>query len=220
MAVDKKDYLKDMMEKLRKVWPDNESMTVVCHGHSIPCGYMADNVTRPFDAYPHLFHTALAERFPHSVINVMVTATGGENSLSGAKRFKRDVLTHRPYLVTIDYGRNDMFLSEEQMRGAWTDMTTDALDAGCKVLLLTPAPDSGAVYYEENERRLTDAKMTDIIRETAERFQVGLADVHGTFERLFAQGHKRSEYAASVNHPNRRGHEIIADCMMEWVPYV
>lgn len=62
--------------------------------------------------------------------------------------------------------------------------------------------------------------MADIIRETAERFQVGLADVHGTFERLFAQGHKRSEYAASVNHPNRRGHEIIADCMMEWVPYV
>ena len=184
MAADKKDYLKDMMEKLRKVWPDNESMTVVCHGHSIPCGYMADNVTRPFDAYPHLFHTALAERFPHSVINVMVTATGGENSLSGAKRFKRDVLTHRPYLVTIDYGRNDMFLTEEEMRGAWTDMTTDAVDSGCKVL------------------------------------QVGLADVHGTFERLFAQGHKRSEYAASVNHPNRRGHEIIADCMMEWVPYV
>ena len=127
MAADKKDYMKDMMEKLRKVWPDNESMTVVCHGHSIPCGYMADNVTRPFDAYPHLFHTALAERFPHSVINVTVTATGGENSLSGAKRFKRDVLTHRPYLVTIDYGRNDMFLTEEQMRGAWTDMTTDAV---------------------------------------------------------------------------------------------
>ena len=162
----------------------------------------------------------LAERFPHSVINVTVTATGGENSLSGAKRVKRDVLTHRPYLVTIDYGRNDMFLTEEQMRGAWTDMTTDALDAGCKVLLLTPAPDSGAVYYEENERKLTDAKMADIIREAAERFQVGLADVHGTFERLFAQGHKRSEYAASINHPNRRGHEIIADCMMEWVPYV
>lgn len=220
MTADKKDYLKDMAEKLRKVWPDNESLTVVCHGHSIPCGYMADNVTRPFDAYPHLFHAALAERFPHSVINVTVTATGGENSLSGAKRFKRDVLTHRPYLVTIDYGRNDMFLSEEQMRVAWRDMTKEALDAGCKVLLLTPAPDSGAVYYEENERRLTDAKMAEIIRETAERFQVGLADVHGTFERLFAQGHNRSEYAASVNHPNRRGHEIIADCMMEWVPYV
>lgn len=220
MAADKKDYLKELAEKLKKVWPDNESIMVACHGHSIPCGYMADNVTSPFDAYPHLFHAALAERFPHSVINVAVTAKGGENSLSGAKRFERDVLSHHPYLVTIDYGRNDMFLTGEQMRGAWQDMTQKALDAGCKVLLLTPAPDSGAVYYAESERQLKDAEMSEIICETAERFCVGLAEVHGTFERLFNQGHKRSEYAASVNHPNRRGHEIIADCMMEWIPYV
>lgn len=220
MAADKKTYLEDFARKLQKVWPDNESVTVACHGHSIPCGYTAENITRPFDAYPHLFHAGLSERFPHSVINVIVTAKGGENSVSGARRFERDVLSHRPYLVTIDYGRNDMFLTAAQMRGAWRDMTEKALEAGCKVLLLTPAPDSGAVYYEENERLLTDMEMSEIIHETAERFSVGLANVHETFERLFAQGHTRSEYAASVNHPGRRGHETIADCMLEWVPYV
>lgn len=220
MAADKKVYLEELAGKLQKVWPDNESVTVVCHGHSIPCGYMADNVTRPFDAYPHLFHVGLAERFPHCVVNVIVTAVGGENSVSGVRRFERDVLCHRPYLVTIDYGRNDMFLTGAQMRGAWREMTEQALDAGCKVLLLTPAPDSGAVYYEENARLLTDGEMAEIIRETAEQFHVGLADVHETFEGLFARGHRRSEYAASVNHPGRRGHEIIADCMLEWVPYI
>jgi hypothetical protein len=49
----------------------------------------------------------LAERFPHAVINVIVTAIGGENSESGAERFDRDVLSHRPDLVTIDYALND-----------------------------------------------------------------------------------------------------------------
>ena len=55
MAADKKTYLEDFARKLQKVWPDNESVTVACHGHSIPCGYTAENITRPFDAYPHLF---------------------------------------------------------------------------------------------------------------------------------------------------------------------
>lgn len=60
--------------------------------------------------------------------------------------------------------------------------------------------------------------MADIICDLAEKYGTGLADTHAVFERLFQSGHQRSEYAASVNHPNRRGHEVIADCLMEWIP--
>ena len=112
MVADKKTYLKKEVQELQRIWPENQMFHIVCHGHSIPCGYMAENVTRPFDAYPHLLHEKLSERFPHSVINVTVTAIGGENAVSGAKRFQKDVLRLEPDLITIDYGRNDMFLTE------------------------------------------------------------------------------------------------------------
>ena len=218
MIADQNKYLEEEVYGLQKIWPDNTTFTIACHGHSIPCGYMEANVTRPFDAYPHLFYRRLSERFPHSVINMIVTATGGENSVSGAKRFQRDVLSHRPDLVTIDYGRNDMFLTETEMRDSWTRMIEEAQRAEVKIILITPAADSGEQYYEPDKRKLSDSAMADIICNLAEKYGTGLADTHAVFERLFQSGHQRSEYAASVNHPNRRGHEVIADCLMEWIP--
>lgn len=220
MIAERNRYLKDEVEKLQKIWPDNRSMTIVCHGHSIPCGYMAQNVTQPFDAYPHILHQELANRFPHSVINVIVSAVGGENCVSGARRFQRDVLDHHPDIITIDYGRNDMFLTADEVRASWSQMIREAKTAGAKVLLISPAADSGSIYYEPSRRKLTDQELTEVISELAVEYEVGFADAHSAFEQLFAMGHTRWEYAASVNHPNRRGHEVIVKTLMEWFPYV
>ena len=116
------------------------------------------------------FMRSFRRRFPHSVINVTVTAIGGENAASGAKRFQKDVLRLEPDLITIDYGRNDMFLTEEEMRMAWESMIRAAHQKNIKVLLITPAADSGAIDYEPEKRKLTDQQMAEIIRELAEEF--------------------------------------------------
>jgi len=79
------------------------SATAQCPGrlfHKTP-------VVDTFNAYPHLLHLGLKERFPFAVINVAVTAIGGENSESGAARFERDVLNRKPDVITIDYALND-----------------------------------------------------------------------------------------------------------------
>ena len=57
---------------------------MVAHGHSVPAGYFKTPVVQTFDAYPHLPHKALNERYAHAVINVIVTVMGGEDSVSGA----------------------------------------------------------------------------------------------------------------------------------------
>lgn len=219
MIADKCTYLQEEVKILEKVWPDNRKMNIVCHGHSIPCGYMAGNVTKPFDAYPHLLHQKLAERFPHSVINVIVTAKGGENSLEGSLRFQEDVLCHRPEIITIDYGRNDMLLEKHQMESSWSVMIEKALHTKCKIILITPAPDCGDIYYEEKARKMDDEAIAGIIRDLSKRYGVGLADVKQIFDMKFDKGHCRSEYMASVNHPNRAGHEIIAECLIDWFPF-
>ncbi len=212
-------YLEEINLELKKIWPDNRRITVVCHGHSIPCGYMAENVVRPMDAYPQLLLGKLADRFPHAVCSVVTTAIGGENSVSGAKRFREDVLSLKPDVVTIDYGRNDMFVSKEDMIASWESMIKAAKASNVKVILITPAIDCGLVYYDEAKRKLSDDDMSDIIRKLAKKYGVALADAHGRFETLLKNGHTRTEYTASLNHINRNGHEVVAEEILEHFGY-
>src|SRR5215468_2820162 len=69
--------------EMRKNWPTNRTINIVCHGHSVPAGYAQTPVVDTFNAYPHLLHLGLKERFPTAVINVIVTAIGGETSEGG-----------------------------------------------------------------------------------------------------------------------------------------
>ena len=100
-------YLADTVRHLRKHWPDNRTVNIVCHGHSVPAGYFATPVVDTLNAYPHLVQVGLKHRFPFAVTNVVVTAIGGEDSEAGAARLVEQVLTHRPDVLTLDYGLND-----------------------------------------------------------------------------------------------------------------
>jgi hypothetical protein len=82
-------YLAAVSALLARDWPTNRTVNIVCHGHSVVAGYFETPVVETFNAYPHLLHRGLNERFPHAVINVIVTAIGGENSEQGAQRFER-----------------------------------------------------------------------------------------------------------------------------------
>ena len=79
----------DAWRELEKTWPDNRTVTVVCHGHSVPAGYFATPIVDSVNAYPHVLFTKLKKRYPNAVVNVIVTAIGGENAVSGAARFHR-----------------------------------------------------------------------------------------------------------------------------------
>ena len=87
------NYLDDLLNTMAKRWPDNRTVTIVCHGHSVPSGYFATPFVDPFSAYPHLLHRMIKERFPYAVVNVIVTAIGGENAVSGAARDGRNSST-------------------------------------------------------------------------------------------------------------------------------
>ena len=86
---DPSTYLADLLGILRTHWPENRTVNIVCHGHSVPAGYFATPMVDSMNAYPHLLHVGLKQRFPFAVINVIVTAIGGENSESGAQNGER-----------------------------------------------------------------------------------------------------------------------------------
>src|ERR1700759_4096930 len=73
-------YLRDVREALEKKWPANRTINLVFHGHSVPAGYFRTPDVRTFEAYPCLVGVGLKKLYPYAVINIIVTAIGGENS--------------------------------------------------------------------------------------------------------------------------------------------
>ena len=183
-------------------WPDNRTVNIVAHGHSVPAGYFITQTVRSFDAYPSLLHRRLSERFPFAVINVIVTAIGGENSEQGAARFA-DVLRHRPDVVLIDYGLNDRGIGLERARAAWLSMIRSARSANAEVIVLTPTPDLNAGPSDSLQQH------ADQIRTLARELDVLLIDSRA----IFSQSGEETALMAQANHPNRRGHELIAGAL-------
>ena len=167
------------------------------------------------EAYPNLLRVGLAAKYPHAVINVIVSAVGGENSEQGAARFKRDVLPLKPDVVTIDYGLNDRGIGLESSRRAWTKLIELALAYKIKVVLVTPTADSREDTLDLSAPLNQHAKQ---IRELAVAYQVGLADSTKRFQEHLYAGGKLSDIMAQVNHPNRRGHELVARELLNWFP--
>ncbi len=220
MLPDTASYLRQEANELCKVWPENRTTNMVCHGHSIPCGYTSNHVVRMKDAYPHLIQNTLWNRYPMAVINVIVSGIGGEASLKGAKRFEADVLNHKPDIITIDYGRNDMFHPVKEVEKAWRLMIEKALNNKAKIILVTPAPDCGQLYYDIEKKQSTDEELAEMIRGLAGEYEVGIADASKAFYQKLAVGDSLlSDYLISVNHLNRAGHEIIAKQVLQWFPY-
>ena len=109
-------YLAELRRELEKEWPDHRRVKIVCHGHSVPAGFFDTPRVDSVNAYPHRLFVKLTERYPNALLNVIVTAFGGEHAVLGAERFERDVLSLRPDVVTIDYALNDRGLGLEAAR--------------------------------------------------------------------------------------------------------
>lgn len=203
------DYLDPILCELAAQWPKNRTVNIVCHGHSVPAGYFATPYVNTFSAYPHLLHRLIKERFPFAVANVIVTAIGGENSLSGAKRFERDVLSLRPDVLTIDYSLNDRSVGLDAARGAWEKMITAALECNVKVILCTPTWDDH--YYLQDEKWHELSRHAEQVRALADSYSVGLADFFEVFEKNVEKPSDLSKYLSHVNHPSEAGHKLCAE---------
>ena len=198
--------------ELSKKWSGNRTVNIVFHGHSVPAGYHKTPDVRPFESYPHLVHVGLKGKFPHAVLNVIVTAIGGEASPAGAARFSRDVLPHRPDLVLIDYALNDRRVPEEQVEASWLSMIRAAKEAGVPVVLITPTGDATADMANPADPL---SQRAALIRKLAAAEKVILADVSAAWVAELAKGTPQSEILSQVNHPNLRGHQLAADAIIK-----
>lgn len=207
------DYLQDIKIELKKQWPDNKRIHLVFHGHSVPAGYFKTPQVNLLAAYPHLVYQEIAEHYPYAVINVITTAIGGENSISGAGRFEKEVLNHCPDVLFIDYALNDRGIGIEASEKAWRNMIEKSLSLGIKIILLTPTPD----WSESILSPLAPlAEYSEMIRKLATEYKIGLVDSYALFKEKVQEGEELKDYMSQVNHLNEKGHKVVAEAIMKW----
>ena len=206
-------YLENLKAEMQVQWPKNRTINIIFHGHSVPSGYFKTPTVNSLASYPYLVLKKIKELYPYTVINVIHTSIGGENAEMGALRFDSDVLIHKPDLIFIDYGLNDRYIGLERAYKAWDLMIKKSIEKGIKVILLTPSPDTRENLIDsQNELN----KHTEQIRTLAAKNHIGLADTYNAFSFLYANKTELDQYMAQINHPNEKGHELIATEIMKW----
>ena len=213
LLADPSNYLTDIKTELKKEWPKNRTINLVFHGHSVPAGYFKTPLVNTFDSYPLQVLKMVKEKYPFAVINIINTSIGGENSLSGEKRFDSTVLNHQPDVLFIDYALNDRSAGLEKAAKAWSTMIEKALKKNIKVILLTPSPDQRIDILSPNNELEKHALQ---IKALAKKYDVGLIDSYEEFRNKVLSGEPITNYMSQVNHPNQQGHLLIANKIAEF----
>ena len=207
------NYLTEIKKELKKEIPNNRTINLVFHGHSVPAGYFDTTNVNTLASYPFLVLKLLKEKYPHAVINVINTAIGRETSVGGQKRFESEVLNHKPDIIFIDYGLNDRGAGLDKSRIAWIKMIERAKEERIKIILLTPSADL-KINLSDPDNELE--KHSNQIKELSNKYNIGLVDSYSLFKKIKADCDCVADYMSAHNHPNEKGHLLIASEIMKY----
>ena len=205
-------YLASIKAELVKKWPKNHSITLLFHGHSVPSGYQNTPTVTTFGSYPLLSLKLITDKYPYAVVNVIKTTIGGENAEQGAKRFKKEILIHKPDVLFIDYALNDRGIGLERAKTAWEKMIKMTLKKNVKLVLLTPTPDLNENIKNPNAPL---AKHTAQILALSTKYHVPVVNSYQAFKNLALSGIELKGYMAQNNHINPKGHQVVAELIAE-----
>ncbi len=162
--------------------------------------FVGDSVTVGIDS--PVSYVDLISRMDSSIDCKEVAKAGGQVA-DAIKNFHK-IIASNPYCVVIMYGLNDMKGSRTVFRNNLSTLVTNCLGMGYEVVIVTPSP------HMELQSKLD--KYADIAREVAHTFHCELADVNAVM-----RGDDWS-VMSTVNHPNEKGHQIIADIVEREIP--
>ena len=180
-------------------------VTIVCLGDSVTGVYYHTGGRR---AYPEMLEVAIKQAIPNANAKVINAGISGHTTENGLARLDRDVLMHKPDLVTISFGLNDMSrMSEEQYGKNLETLIARCRDAKAQVVLCTPNSviTTGGRPIEKLKR------YCDVIHQTAQSLKVPVCDQFAAGEAFRAKDAWAFRCILSDEiHPNMDGHKLMA----------
>jgi lysophospholipase L1-like esterase len=189
-----------------------EPVRIVCIGDSITGVYYHSGSMR---AYPEMLQIALKKLHPQASITVRNAGISGDTSKGGLARLERDVLAHKPHLVTIMFGMNDL------VRVPVADFVTNmkqiiqrCRDAGAEVVICT----QNSIVNSPQRPMAKLAEYSQEIRDLAKAESLGLADCFAPYEAVRAKDPLEWNLLLSdAIHPNMDGHKLFAETIAKTI---
>lgn len=189
-----------------------EPVRIVCIGDSITGVYYHSGSLR---AYPEMLQTALQKLHPKAIVTVRNAGISGDTSKGGLARLERDVLAHKPHLVTVMFGMNDLVrVPVVDFVKNMTEVIKRCRDAGAEVVLCTQNS-----IVDSPQRPVTKlAQYSQVIRDLAKAESLGVADCNAAFEAVRAKDQLEwSLLLSDAIHPNMDGHKLFAETIAKTI---
>ena len=167
-------------------------------------------------AWTEMLGLALQRVYPQAKITTINAGVSGGNTASGLARMDKDVLAHKPDLVVIMFGMNDVVANTpEAYEGNLRTMVAKCHEINAQVVLCTP----NWITESNGSRQLSKlAAYAEIVRKVATDLSVPLTDCFSIYEAVAMLDMRQYTLLMSDGiHPNMRGHKLFAERMAETI---
>lgn len=196
--------------KIRRKLLAGEAVRVVCFGDSVTGVYYHTGSRR---AYTDMLGIALRQLAPQAKVEMINAGISGNTTENALARIDRDVIAHRPDLVTVMFGLNDMTrVPLETYRENLKTIAARCQAAGSEVMLATP--NNVITTGDRPTEKLI--QYCDAIRQVGSELNLPVCDVYRELDSVRA--HAATEWRLLMSdaiHPNMAGHKRIATCLAQ-----
>lgn len=183
----------------------NQPVTIVCLGDSVTGVYYHTGGRR---AYPEMIPLALEQVYPKCRIKLINAGISGNTTVDALNRLEKDVLDHKPDLVTVMFGLNDMVrVPIADYQANLKSIIDKCHSIGAEVLLCTP----NAVIESTGRPISKLLEYCAAMRATGQERNVPVCDCYGAHLALRERDPLAWRLTLSdAIHPNMDGHKLTA----------
>ena len=161
-------------------------------------------------------------------INMICASVGGTVAKDALPRLERDVLCHRPELVIVCFGLNDVNGTKEEYLSSLKEIFTRCRAAGSDVIFLTPnmlntsvesgTPERYIEYAHVTAEMQNSGKMDTYIyaaADLARKMGITVCDAYSEWKKLSEKENITFRLSNRINHPTEEMHALFADMLYE-----
>jgi len=220
--------LRALVEKLER----GEPASVIAFGDSITWGSQIDPSRDESIVYHKQWHQRMAQRYPRMKLTIVNRGVPGHKIGDAHARVQSEVIEKRPNGVIVAFGINDCWDGPQkaELFERELERLVGRIREGCdaSIILMTTnmlnfsSSDAARklAWFADKTAAAQNAGWTDDymqrVRNVAQRSDVPLADGYAKWQTARAAGVDTDALLANLaNHPNRQGHELLADALCE-----
>jgi lysophospholipase L1-like esterase len=185
---------------------------------------MGDSITEQH-LYSNYLEMWTVTRFPRWKLTFRNVGIGGDRSVGGNSRFKRDVLAHKPTVLTVDFGMNDggyrpfdQNLFAAYMKGH-QGIADQAKAADIRVAWITPQPvehnpGSAGESYNKTLEKFSDG-VNEIAKKNGGLFVDQFHPYWAVIQKARDGGEKGRITAGDAVHPGPPGQALMAAAILK-----